>query len=93
MRLFLYTATANPSYICLTSEDPLLEAFELAIELEKAANYGGEFNIPYRNLAHVNYTNNKEIFNLEKNIEEKNSLKTKTSFIRLNRQQRSSQWN
>ncbi|XP_046608855.1 short transient receptor potential channel 4-like [Neodiprion virginianus] len=56
MRLFLYTAVANPSYICLTSEDPILIAFELAVELKEAAEYDRVFYIPYQQLSHVSYT-------------------------------------
>lgn len=52
-RLARYTAVANPAYICYTSHDPFLEAFELYVELDKAANYEREFYKAYKSLAEV----------------------------------------
>ncbi|KAG7190878.1 hypothetical protein KM043_006939 [Ampulex compressa] len=50
-RLFLYKAVANPAYICQTVDDPILEAFNLSYELDKAASCDREFYNEYKELS------------------------------------------
>ncbi|XP_043259303.1 short transient receptor potential channel 4-like [Colletes gigas] len=51
MRLLMYKAITNPAYICQTVEDPILEAFNLSYELNKAASFNKEFYHEYKTLS------------------------------------------
>ena len=53
MRLLAYKAVANPAYICQTVEDPIMEAFNLSYELDKAASFDREFYYDYKHLSEV----------------------------------------
>ena len=50
-RINAYKAIASPSYISLTSRDPILEAFELNEDLEDHAEREPEFKDDYMKLA------------------------------------------
>ncbi|KAF5298327.1 hypothetical protein FQR65_LT01105 [Abscondita terminalis] len=50
-RLNLYRAVTNPAYICHSSHDPILTAFELSHELRKCAKLVIEFRAAYNELA------------------------------------------
>ncbi|XP_049947297.1 short transient receptor potential channel 4-like [Schistocerca serialis cubense] len=50
-RLNQYRAVINPAYICLSSEDPILMAFQLCIELRQWAKVVEEFRIEYTSLS------------------------------------------
>ncbi|XP_071453244.1 short transient receptor potential channel 1-like [Hetaerina americana] len=50
-RLNLYRALANPAYICHTSSDPILTAFELCVELQQRSKIEEEFRLVYVDLA------------------------------------------
>ncbi|XP_046398148.1 short transient receptor potential channel 3-like [Ischnura elegans] len=50
-RLNLYRALASPAYICHTSSDPILTAFQLCVELQQRSNIEEEFRSVYVELA------------------------------------------
>ncbi|KAK4880496.1 hypothetical protein RN001_008642 [Aquatica leii] len=50
-RLNLYRAVTNPAYICHSSHDPILTAFQLSHELRKCAKIVIEFRAAYTELA------------------------------------------
>ncbi|XP_070524883.1 short transient receptor potential channel 4 isoform X1 [Cardiocondyla obscurior] len=52
IRLFMYKAISNPSYICQTEDDPILKAFLLSAELDNAAEFDKEFYPAYKALSH-----------------------------------------
>ena len=49
-RLNIYKALASPSLIALSSEDPILTAFELSWELRKLSHRENEFKLEYDKL-------------------------------------------
>jgi hypothetical protein len=49
--LDVYRAISNPAYICHTSTDPILTAFELNEELMECAPTETEFHVLYLDLA------------------------------------------
>ncbi|XP_070524885.1 short transient receptor potential channel 5 isoform X3 [Cardiocondyla obscurior] len=53
IRLFMYKAISNPSYICQTEDDPILKAFLLSAELDNAAEFDKEFYPAYKALSHL----------------------------------------
>ncbi|CAH1786057.1 unnamed protein product [Owenia fusiformis] len=50
-RLNCYKALASPAYICQSSDDPILTAFELSLELTECAFVEKEFHKDYTDLA------------------------------------------
>ncbi|XP_015127593.1 short transient receptor potential channel 4-like [Diachasma alloeum] len=50
-RLYRYRAVANPAYICHTSPDPILKAFQLSVVLDKAASFERELYKSYKQLS------------------------------------------
>ncbi|XP_013787755.1 short transient receptor potential channel 6-like, partial [Limulus polyphemus] len=50
-RLNVYLAISNPAYICLTSDDPILTAFELDDELKLCAQMNEEYRDEYEKMA------------------------------------------
>ncbi|XP_063990042.1 short transient receptor potential channel 4-like isoform X2 [Diachasmimorpha longicaudata] len=52
-RLYRYRAVANPAYICHTSPDPILKAFQLSVLLDKAASFERELYKSYKQLSQV----------------------------------------
>ena len=53
MRLFTYKAITNPAFMCQTVDDPILEAFNLSIELKETGTFVREFYYEYTRLAEV----------------------------------------
>ncbi|KAF2897538.1 hypothetical protein ILUMI_08636 [Ignelater luminosus] len=51
LRLNLYRAVTNPAYICHSTHDPILTAFQLSQELRKCAMIVPEFRAAYNQLA------------------------------------------
>ena len=51
LRLNLYRAVTNPSYICHSTHDPILTAFELSRELSDCARMVPEFKAAYQELS------------------------------------------
>lgn len=51
LRLNLYRAVTNPAYICHSTTDPILVAFELSKELKECATVVPEFRVAYLQLA------------------------------------------
>lgn len=51
LRLNLYRAVANPAYLCYSSHDPILAAFQLSKELTDSSFLVPEFRVAYKELA------------------------------------------
>lgn len=51
LRLNLYRAVCNPAYICHTTFDPILEAFQLSKELKESSSLVPEFRAAYMQLS------------------------------------------
>lgn len=52
-RLARYQAFSNPAHICHVSSDPILKAFQLSVELDRAAVIQRELHKSYRQLSQV----------------------------------------
>ncbi|XP_023817144.1 short transient receptor potential channel 6 isoform X1 [Oryzias latipes] len=50
-RIHAYKGLASPAYLCLSSQDPVMEALELSNELEVLANTEKEFKNDYKRLS------------------------------------------
>ncbi|XP_057670817.1 short transient receptor potential channel 5-like [Diorhabda carinulata] len=51
LRLNLYRAVANPAYICYSTHDPILAAFQLSKELKESSFLVPEFRVAYTELS------------------------------------------
>lgn len=51
LRLNLYRAICNPAYISHSTIDPILEAFNLSVELRRCSTISPEFRVAYEELA------------------------------------------
>lgn len=51
LRLNLYRAVSNPAYICHSTHDPILVAFQLANELKECSSIVPEFRVAYAELS------------------------------------------
>lgn len=51
LRLNLYRAVSNPAYICHSTHDPILAAFQLSVELKECAALVPEFRVAYTELS------------------------------------------
>lgn len=51
LKLNLYRAVSNPAYLCYSTHDPILAAFQLSKELRECAFYIPEFRVAYTELS------------------------------------------
>ncbi|XP_012250635.2 short transient receptor potential channel 4-like [Athalia rosae] len=83
MRLYLYKAVANPAYICFVTDDPILVAFELSVELKKAGEYQREFYTQYMELATLTATFATDLIGCTRTTEEVELILKQTAGLNL----------